>query len=583
LLDLFRSGAEKPGPRAVRPGFFVGAKSERPHVAGMTLSALGDCAFLLPLGERIDAPTMARVRACVAAIREEQLTGVTDVVGAFASVAVFFEPRHMHDPASLEARVAAIAQAIPELVESNETPRRVEIPVCYGGEFGPDLSDVATHTGMAAVEVITAHHAASYQVHALGFAPGFPYLGGLPPELSTPRRAAPRTSVAAGSVGIGGAQTGVYPFATPGGWNLIGRTPLRLFDIAQAEPALLRAGDEVRFVPMDVKDFRTAERERLHEPEMDDVATFAAGAIEVVKPGVLTTVQDLGRVGYRAAGVSVGGAADSFALRVANALVGNDDDAAGLEFTLVGPELRFERAAWVGITGGDFGVPRGRPLHMAAGETLRFGPAVSGCRGYLAVAGGVSVSQVLGSRATNLTAGFGGYKGRALRAGDRLACGEVNREFSGRWRVDDRILTSTTPEEIEIRFLPGAQMHEFPADWGARGFAVSTRSNRMGVRLSGPAVARGSARELLSAPVAPGTLQVPPDGQPIILLADAQTVGGYPQLGHVVSVDLSRVAQLRPGQRVRFRPVSLDEAHALSAARERALGLLREGVAQKLA
>ncbi|HEY1107336.1 MAG TPA: 5-oxoprolinase subunit PxpB, partial [Opitutaceae bacterium] len=469
----------------------------------MTIRPLGDTAIAISLGERVDAAVASRARAIAAEIDRHRPAGVVDVVSAFASVAVFYERIHSRDFPALLAEVEALAQRAEAAV--TPAPRRVEIPVCYGGEFGPDLADVARHTGLTEAEVIARHAGGDYLVHAIGFAPGFPYLGGLPEALATPRRSTPRPRVAAGTVGIGGAQTGVYPIATPGGWNLIGRTPLALFDAGRAEPALLRAGDRVAFVPVDAAELARAEKKK--EPR--DAVASAAGSpgLVVVRAGMFTTVQDSGRVGQRRRGVPLGGAADAFALRIANTVVGNDERAAGLEFTLVGPELRFEADTVIALAGADFGQPRGRPLHVKAGETVKLGAGKSGCRGYLAVAGGIAVELVLGSRSTYVRAELGGWQGRALRDGDVLPVSTAPRVPAGRWRIDERIWPAYSASPC-IRVLPGAQAEQFPDTWTEGEWQVTPQSDRMGLRLRGPALRRSVTGDLVSSPVVPGTLQV---------------------------------------------------------------------------
>lgn len=558
----------------------------------MRLIPLGDSAVVLVLGDTVDAATAARVRNAAHAIRRSPPAGVQDVVPAFGSVGVFFEPV---SPESFSVLCEQLRErvAASEAREAPESVRTVEIPVCYGGELGPDLGDVAAHARLSESEVISLHTGADYLVHAVGFAPGFPYLGGLPARLATPRRATPRPLVPAGAVGIGGAQTGVYPIATPGGWNVIGRTPLSLFDPARMEPTLLRAGDQIRFRAVERSEFATLAGTRDDPRQTDSTAAGnersgvegaeAAAGIEVVRPGMLTTVQDTGRRGWRAQGVPLSGAADSFALRLVNALVGNPEDAAGLEFTLLGPDLRFLRDSVVAFGGGDFsGVPRWQPFAVTAGTVIRFGPARSGCRGYLAIAGGIDVPPVLGSRSTYLRGGFGGWKGRALRQGDVLPVPPVQRRIGQRWRIDERILPAYAEDPV-VRVVTGAQAEQFRADWTTGVFDVSSRADRMGARLNGKPLTRQGGQELVSSPVAPGTVQVPPDGQPIVLLADAQTIGGYPQLAQVARVDLPLVAQLRPGSRVRFGLVSLSAAQELAVAQEHALAVLRQGLEQKLA
>ncbi|MDO8542750.1 MAG: 5-oxoprolinase subunit PxpB [Opitutaceae bacterium] len=553
----------------------------------MTLLPLGDSAVSVGLGALIDEGMAARVRALAAEIARHPPRGLVDLVPAFASVAVFYDINRISGFERLCADLEALVTRSEDAVVST-TGRRIEIPVTYGGEFGPDLEAVAAQTGLRASEVIASHASADYLVHAIGFMPGFPYLGGLPARLSVPRQVTPRPNVAAGSVGIGGAQTGIYPVSTPGGWNIIGRTPRRLFDPARAEPALLRPGDNVKFRAIDALEFErtfVAEQTLLHGPA--EAAARAEGAdispgIQVLRAGMFTTVQDLGRTGHRAGGIAVGGAADAFALRVANLLVGNAETAAGLEFTLVGPEVVFLHDTVVAVGGAEFGgVPRWQPYAITAGTRVNFGAARSGCRGYLAIAGGIAVPPVLGSRSTHVRAGFGGLQGRPIREGDLIPVPDAVPRVMGHWRIDERILPrySNAPE---VRVVAGAERRDFGPELCGPGFKASPQSDRMGLRLSGPMLARQTRRELLSSAVAPGTIQIPPDGQPIVLLADAQTIGGYPQAAHVISVDLPVVAQLRPGDTVRFREVALAEAHELALAREHALAMLREGLAQKL-
>ncbi len=220
----------------------------------MTLHPMGDAAVVLEIGQAIDEPTMARVGSVARAIAGHPPAGVTDIVPAFGSVTVFYDPRKIGSYADLAGALMKLS-APAERAPSAATARVVEIPVCYGGEFGPDLGVVAAHTGLTPEEVIKLHSGGEYRVHAIGFSPGFPYLGGLPPRLNTPRRATPRPLVPAGSVGIGSAQTGVYPIASPGGWNLIGRTPRALFRLHLSPPALLLTGDRVKFRPISPEEF----------------------------------------------------------------------------------------------------------------------------------------------------------------------------------------------------------------------------------------------------------------------------------------------------------------------------------------
>jgi inhibitor of KinA len=226
----------------------------------MRVVPLGDRALLIQLGTAIDDETHRRVRAVSARLASSALPGLIEVVPAFASVAVHYDPARVpndgHGGGAAGSPYVRFAEAVQALLvnlgdESLPAPRTVEIPVRYGGDSGPDLGVVAAAHGLSTEDVIRLHSAASYRVYMLGFAPGFAYLGGLPESLATPRRAEPRTSVPAGSVGIGGSQTGIYPFTTPGGWQIIGRTALTLFDPRQSPPTLLSIGDVVRFRAVD--------------------------------------------------------------------------------------------------------------------------------------------------------------------------------------------------------------------------------------------------------------------------------------------------------------------------------------------
>ena len=228
----------------------------------MTFSALGDAAVVVALGSGIDEAVLPRVRALATLLGADRPAGIVDVVPAYATVAVFYEPGRLaaNGPRPYEQVCRFVTERAllldSEAKKKTATAGRVmEIPVSYGGEFGPDLSEVARHCGLPVTEVMNLHAKADYLVHAIGFAPGFPYLGGLPAKLSTPRRPTPRLSVPAGSVGIGGTQTGVYPLSTPGGWQIIGRTPLALFRPGAAEPALLRVGDKVKFRAITPEEF----------------------------------------------------------------------------------------------------------------------------------------------------------------------------------------------------------------------------------------------------------------------------------------------------------------------------------------
>lgn len=305
----------------------------------------------------------------------------------------------------------------------------------------------------------------------------------------------------------------------------------------------------------------------------------------VIRAGMMTTVQDLGRRGYRDAGVPLGGAMDPVALRIANLLVGNPDNAAALEITLAGPELEFSGEVTLAVCGAEFeAAPSLRPFTVAPHARFSLGGCRRGCRGYLAVAGGIDIEPVLGGRGTCLAAGFGGWQGRALRDGDALPIAAHARHAAGsaNWRIDGRILPEYSAKPV-VRVVRGAQADRFFSALCGRRFRVGARSDRMGIRLEGRALEDAAGGGMLSSAVAPGAIQVPPDGQPIVLMADAQTLGGYPVAAHAAGADLPLLAQLRPGDSVGFQEISLAQAHALAVAREHSLAILRRGLAEKFA
>jgi len=291
--------------------------------------------------------------------------------------------------------------------------------------------------------------------------------------------------------------------------------------------------------------------------------------LHVLSPGLQTTVQDRGRSGWRHLGVAHAGALDADAAALANRLVGNDAGAAVLELTLRGPTLRFDAPARIAIVGASASarfdgerMGSGRPVQVPAG-TLEIGSLRGGARAWLAIDGGIDVAPVLGSRSTDLRGGFGGLQGRALRAGDVLPLGrglglDVDTPDAPAWWIDH-----SHDAHQPIRYRPSA--HAAATALARRGWTVSASSNRQGLRLQGEPLASPGG-DGVSEPVAPGTIQLPADGCPIVLLADAQTVGGYAKLGHVIAADLPRLAQCVPGQPLHFAPVDGATAHRLACA-----------------
>lgn len=332
-------------------------------------------------------------------------------------------------------------------------------------------------------------------------------------------------------------------------------------------------------------------------------------SLEVERPGLLVTVQDLGRHGFQHLGVMVNGAMDEVSHRMANWLVGNPDDEATLELTLSGPTLRFRADAVIAVCGAQMDarvdgepLPSWRPARVPAGAQLVFGRCNQGARTYLAVAGGFDLPAIMGSRSTALRGGFGGFRGRALRRGDAIPLRSPEEAHTPRWV---RLLSRTRrglaypswsvahtelpmPREGRtVRVVPGRHWQSFPVAvrsqlTGAQ-YKVLLDSDRMGYRLEGPPLEARRGNDVLSEGMVTGAVQVPPSGQPIVLMADRATTGGYPVVAVVAAVDLPLMAQLAPGDRLRFGMITVMESHALLAARENELLKISEALRARLA
>jgi antagonist of KipI len=338
--------------------------------------------------------------------------------------------------------------------------------------------------------------------------------------------------------------------------------------------------------------------------------------IKVRRGGLLTTVQDRGRFGYRGIGMPVSGALDEPAMRAANLLVGNEAGLPVLELTLGGPALYCHRDTLIALCGGHLPaaadgaeLPYGRPIFVRGGTALDIGYARTGCRAYLAVAGGFQAAAAMGSASTYVRGGIGGATGsagRALKAGDTLGVCPPSRgaaalaaalaarlEASGSrraWHAADWFvqpeLFPAYGDAYTVRAIIGPEHDRFSPEGRRRfweeDYILSPQSDRMGSRLQGPALELSDPYQMVSEAVAPGTVQVPPNGQPIVLAADCQTTGGYPRIAHVAAVDLPLLAQMRPGQAIRFEPVDIAEAQELLAVREHGLLLLEAGVQSRI-
>lgn len=535
----------------------------------------------------VDLPDLAAVRSLHGALTSEVPAGVVDVVPAARTVLV-----RCAAPADVADAQAWVEDALLRASSDDRPPTAgavVEIPVRYDG---PDLDDVARWAGVSVEEVVARHSGREYEAAFGGFAPGFTYLAGVDPVIAAPRLATPRTRVPAGSVALAGELTAVYPGASPGGWRLLGRTDARMFDVDRDPPALVAPGARVRFVPS-----RAGAPVLATRPDVvrrgdglgaatpgvtagEDLAGRAPGeapggrrggagagpttVVEVLATGPLVLVEDEGRPGLAAIGVGPSGAADRASHALANRVVGNWASAATLEVALGGLALRFRGRAVVALAGAAVpatvdGAPVGMnaPVPVPAGGVLRLGLAEQGLRTYVAVRGGLTPAAVLGSRSRDTLAGIGPAP---LRPGDRLTVGVPAVD---RWPVPGVAPVRHVPGELRPGERAGAVLEVRPgprAEWFLPGAwqalralrTVSADSDRVAIRLDGQAVPR-RAGELPSEGLVRGAVQIPPDGRPVVFLADRPVTGGYPVIGVLRADDVDRAAQLRPGDRVVLR------------------------------
>ncbi|PYF74002.1 5-oxoprolinase subunit C family protein [Pedobacter nutrimenti] len=314
--------------------------------------------------------------------------------------------------------------------------------------------------------------------------------------------------------------------------------------------------------------------------------------IRVIKPGLLSSIQDLGRYGYQKSGMAVSGAMDGLALQIGNLLLGNAKETAGLECTLLGPVLVFEKDQLIALTGGDLSaqidglaVPMWKPLYVHRGAVLSFGKAVKGCRTYLCVYGGFNLPEVLSSASTYLKAGIGGWKGRALKRDDLIPFKRLYTKSLKKFNWSSVPGIYPDLQSNRIRVLEGPEFKSFTrksrSDFFEQSFSLSTQADRMGHYLDGPLLYRDQNGELLSAAVSFGTVQVPPQGKPIVLMADHQTTGGYPRIAQVITADLTCMAQMQAGHQIRFEGIGLAQAQELLVKRKQQLEELQKAITLK--
>lgn len=590
----------------------------------------GDSALTIECANEISLSAYHKVQSLRRLLESQALRGVCEMVPAFTTLTLVVDIVKLSSLSATDSPSQLVLEQLQRLLQtydadyfsesvahaaqSMEQSAERTIPVCYEAEYAPDLQELASSLRLSTEEVVRLHTESEYHVAMLGFTPGFPYLLGLNALLAAPRKQTPRLHVPAGAVGIAGAQTGIYPLASPGGWNIIGQTPVRLFSPEASSPTLFKAGDKVRFYEISRAEFeRLAPDDRLRTAYEPTNPTA-----RILQTGLLATIQDAGRFGWREYGVPQSGAADLDSLTLANILVGNDRSEAALEILPGGFTISFERDTLIALTGADMSaeatlngitkpLPSYRPVLMRSGATLRMKNPHSGLRSYIAFAGGIDTPLSLGSRSTYERAGMGGMSGRALQKGDVIGCKPSTFQNAAVMRFFNRTNTTQSAlralpflaerwslhtenvsgkrSSVTLRVIRGAEYDNLTevskeALFGQR-LRVLPNSDRMGLRLRTEqegGFAANTARQLVSRAVMPGTVQLPPDGQPIVLLADSQTTGGYPVIAHVISVDVPRAAQVQANDYIIFEEIALEEAQKLYIERERSWNVLARGI-----
>ncbi|QRI61696.1 5-oxoprolinase/urea amidolyase family protein (plasmid) [Shinella sp. PSBB067] len=497
--------------------------------------------------------------ALFASLQADPVGGIEEMVPAARTLMIRFRPEKVTS-AELAARIAT--RDLSAKIAPSE--HLVEIPVRYDGE---DLADVAELTGLTVEEVVRRHTESEFTVAFCGFAPGFGYLVGGDPALHVPRRKSPRTRIPAGSVALAGAFSGVYPQASPGGWQIIGTTPVRMWDIDRDPGALFQPGYRVRFFDME-QPGRTVSIPQATPRKERDVAPQAP-QFKVLAAPMPAVFQDLGRFGQTGQGVSASGALDRAAFNAANRIVGNPANTPVLELTLGGFSLACNARAVIGLAGAASAVTvrdavgRSRdlatyePVSLEPGDVVTIGQPKKGMRAYLAVRGGFDVAPVLGSAATDTLAVVGPEPVTAgtvlaLRGGEGLASVSLDEAPAfdlpsvGDVVTLDVVLGPRTDWFTEKGIETLTSQH----------WQVTPQSSRVGIRLAGevPLERRDSA-ELPSEGTVTGAIQVPHSGQPVFFLADHPLTGGYPVIGAVAEYHLDLAGQIPINAKIRFRPI----------------------------
>ncbi len=552
----------------------------------------GERCVTVSFGNEVSIEMNTRVRMLRNELEKNPIEGVVETVPTYCALSVHYLPNIIRR-CELEKR---LEQSITDMKPVSDSENRVkEVPVLYGGETGPDLEYCARLENISTDELIRRHTEHEYYVYQLGFSPGHPYMARKEEPFSFRRRETPRVNIPAHSVVAQTNLTNITPFHQPSGWNILGSTPLNITDYSRENPFFFKAGDHVKLRAIDKAEYdrikMSQEKESSDETEIHRDPSVRGG-FTIDRAGALTTIQDEGRFGYQAGGVSPAGPMDSRSFHIANIFAGNRMGAPALEITFIGPAIRFNEDSLIAVTGADLTpkingavISMYKPVTVSSGDVLSFGARQNGLRAYVAFAGGIDEKIIMGSCATDIKNSLGGHEGRALKQGDVIRIGrrehndatgtdgcenasvpEWNEEICGAYfdAVTQEIFDD---KDITVRVVLGPQDDRFTKA-GIRRFLnhsaiVTDKSDRQGIRLECEPLEFVTDCNIISDGISLGAVQVAGDGKPIILLADRQSVGGYAKIANVIYTDLPKLAQAVPGCRVRFVEVSVELAEEL--------------------
>lgn len=490
----------------------------------------------LPFSDKLDIGANRELHALARRLLETPLVGVTDIIPGYTNLYIEFDANCLS-----EAKVLEWADSHRQDLTGEAGNKTVEIPTHFDGE---DLPQVAEKTGLTKAEVIDRFTRPTYHVYAVGFTPGFPFMGEVDEALRLPRRDTPRPNIPPNTVAMANAQAGIYPLTTPGGWHLLGTSLKPLYDPSREKALLLEPGDSVKFTISNEKPKYKAVKGIQLLPEMPELPL-----LKVLKPGLMDIVVDAGRFMVGRFGFARGGALDAPLAHLANKLLGNPADAPLLEMTLTGSSSEVLRPGILAVTGwaltpvlNGVGLEPFTSFAVRRGDTLSFEPQPKGSRSYLAVAGGIASDTFMGSASVDVRSKLG----RALEAGDVVGVARERQALAGR-----RFVPYRREEEVMIlRLLDGPQADpDALAMLTQNTFSVG-RADRMGIYFEGASVPGGDA---LSEATPLGAVQITSSGSPLLLLHGRGTLGGYSKPAVLHSTDLAKAAQLRLGQVVRFR------------------------------